>query len=45
VTDSCTYELSFEIPDMEPGVYPIVVLYMNQESAASFQPAHLEVTG
>jgi hypothetical protein len=45
VTGSCTYELSFEIPDVEPAVYPVVVLQMDPESAAAFQPAYVEVTG
>jgi hypothetical protein len=45
VMDSCTYEVPFEIPHVEPGVYPVVVIQMDPESASSFQPAHLEVTG
>jgi hypothetical protein len=45
VTGSCTYELSFEIPDVKPAVYPVVVLQVDPESAAAFQPAYVEVTG
>jgi hypothetical protein len=42
---SCTYELSFTVPDVPPGTYPIVVLQMDPESAAAFRPAYFEVTG
>lgn len=45
VSGSCTYELSFSVPQAPPDTYPVVVLYGSAEGAAAFRPAHFEVTG
>jgi hypothetical protein len=45
VSGSCTYELTFTVPQAQPDTYPIVVLYGGPDGAGAFKPAHFEVAG
>jgi hypothetical protein len=45
VATSCTYELSFPVPDVPTGRYPIVGVYGSEDGASAFEPAWFEVTG
>jgi hypothetical protein len=45
VSGSCTYELTFTVPDTGPNTYPIVVLHGSPEGAGAFLPIQFEVTG
>jgi hypothetical protein len=45
VSGSCTYELTFSVPDTGPNTYPIVILHGDPRSAAAYLPLRFEVTG
>jgi hypothetical protein len=45
VEGSCTYEVTFPVPDVAADTYPVVVIQGGPEGASAFRPAHFEVTG
>jgi hypothetical protein len=45
VTGLCTYRVRLAVPSVQPGLYPLEVLYGDARSAASLAPVYFRVTG
>ena len=50
VEGMCDYEISFSVPEVDPGAYELVVIYQGRDvegfpSYAAFEPVRFQVTG